>query len=448
MRAKTKIMLTISLMLAALSLAVAAEMKGTPIVPGTVHVERFIDPTMCGECHSLIFDEWKGSMHSLALEDPVYQALAKHFYKNATSDLARREGEMCIKCHAPAAFAGNLMTNPGQPFATATESKVNGIFCDYCHTVSGLKETKNTGHLIDPGESEDNMGVKRGPRGDGHSEMHGLEFSTLHTEARFCGGCHNVTHVVLETPLETTYTEWEQGPYYTGDPATTITCQDCHMRQALGTPATAKTARPDRPGKSAEDGMDRPHVWRHSIVGANTFLPGGDRPQMARERLLNAASLEVTANEDDGLVRVRVKVINDGAGHYLPTGVTELRQMWLEVVANDPNGKTVFSSGVQLKNGALPDDTVLYHMALGDANGQPTLDITTADRVLHDYRIAPGGFRLETYTFAAPTKTKKLNVAVRLRYRSLPQKVLDMLGDAAPKVEIIDMVAAKTELKL
>jgi len=48
--------------------------------------------------------------------------------------------------------------------------------------------------------------------------------------------------------------------------------------------------------------------------------------------------------------------MNIRAGHNLPTSLTNVRQMWLEVTAKDEAGKVLFSSGAVSPDGALPDD--------------------------------------------------------------------------------------------
>ena len=45
---------------------------GKPVTP-----DKFESPEICGGCHPDIHAQWKGSMHSNAFNDPVFQALWK-----------------------------------------------------------------------------------------------------------------------------------------------------------------------------------------------------------------------------------------------------------------------------------------------------------------------------------------------------------------------------------
>jgi len=171
------------------------------------------------------------------------------------------------------------------------------------------------------------------------------------------------------TKLEGTYDEWYNSPYNSPDPGKRVVCQDCHMRQAPGLPSTGMTERPDYPGKSADMGRERPHIYRHSVVGGNVFmtalLGNTEKAELARERLMHAAELEILIPESGGVLNgFTVRVKNEGAGHMLPTGVTEFRQMWLEVTVKDKKGKTAFFSGMT-DDGSLPEDTCLFNTVFG-----------------------------------------------------------------------------------
>ena len=49
--------------------------------------------------------------------------------------------------------------------------------------------------------------------------------------------------------------------------------------------------------------------------------------------------------EKGDLLKFQVNIKNTGCGHYLPTGLTELRQMWLEISVTDAEGKIVYLDG-------------------------------------------------------------------------------------------------------
>ncbi len=101
-------------------------------------------------------------------------------------------------------------------------------------------------------------------------------------------------------------------------------------------------------GKSVANGADRP-IYRHYFVGGNAnadILAGGkSHAQMAEARLKGAARLELkspakaTAGKE---VVLDVLVHNIAAGHNIPSAVTELRRMWVELQIRDAQGKVLF----------------------------------------------------------------------------------------------------------
>ena len=271
----------------------------------------------------------------------------------------------------------------------------------------------------------------------------------------FCGLCHNVSHAANNLPIEATYDEWKNSPYNTGNPETTINCQDCHMRQRPGIPATGKTERPDNPGKAADNGPDREHIWTHYFVGGNmliTKLLGSEvNSKMAEERLRNAADLEIMQDgpySTGKVSNIKVKVINSGAGHYLPTGLTEVRQMWLHVRITDAEGRVIFRSGELDSKGNIDKDAVKYYTQLGNKDGAPVLNVAKADRILYDYRIPPKGYTIEKYAFSIPPEAvSPLKVEATLKYRSASQSLARiLLGSSAPEIPVIEMTNAEERI--
>lgn len=422
-----------------------------------VREDQFISPDTCQDCHSEIYKMWQGSMHSKAFLDPMWQAATKLFFDEAVTPGELLETKACIKCHAPVGFRSYILNNPGQDYSSVSGLPTEGIFCNWCHNISDMKHIGDAGYEMTTGGGEADPSTMLGPLKDAYSNVHPTKYSELHTRSEFCGLCHNVTHAASGLPLENTYTEWKESPYNTGDPETSVHCQDCHMRQRPGVPATGSTERPDNPGLASDYGPRRDHVATHYFVGANaivTKLTGaGLNAGMAVERLKHAADLEIIKSPSyvrDGSSRFRIKVVNSGAGHYLPTGRTEMRQMWLDIKVSDAAGNILLHSGYLDKDGAIDKDAVIYHTVLGDGNGRPVLNVTKAQKVLFDNRIPPGGYAIETCDFHIPADARSpLRVEVSLNYRSISQSFADrLMGENAPKIPVIQMARAAELIQL
>jgi hypothetical protein len=387
-------------------------------------------------------------MHSKAFTDPLWRAATKLFFKEATKSGEILEMKACVKCHTPLGFRSYSISSPADDYEKLAELPAQGIFCNWCHNISEVKHLGDAGYEVEPGGGEDDPSTMLGPRKDADSPFHPTLYSELHTKSEFCGLCHNVSHAENKLPIEQTYSEWKNSPYNTGNPLTTINCQDCHMRQRPGIPSTGKTSRPDNPGTACDDGPDREHIWTHYFVGGNavvTKLLGSEKhAKMAVERLQNAADLELVNTapyRKNTLANLQVKVLNSGAGHYLPTGITEVRQMWLHVNITDSRGKILLTSGGMDEKGAIDINAVKYFTQLGNEKGEPVINPALADRILYDYRIPPKGYVIEKYAFYIPdSAVSPLTVDVTLKYRSASQPLVNtLLGDNAPVMPVINM---------
>lgn len=420
-----------------------------------VRTGQFEGPEVCGDCHSGIYEQWQGSMHSKAFTDPVWRAATKLFFKEAVTSEEILEMKACVKCHTPLGFRSYSITSPAEDYDALTNIAAQGIFCNWCHNINEVKHIGDAGYEVGPGGGEDDPSTMLGPRKNADSPYHPTKYSELHTKSEFCGLCHNVSHAANRLPIEQTYNEWKNSPYNTGKPETTIHCQDCHMRQRPGFPSTGKTSRPDNPGTAADDGPDRDHIWTHYFVGANavvTRLMGSEKhAKMAEERLKNAADLLLIPGgtyKKGYLSAVNIKVINSGAGHYLPTGITEVREMWLDVIITDARGDVLLRSGALDEKGDIDANAVKYFTQLGNEMGEPVLNVAKADRILYDHRIPPKGFVIEKYAFYIPANAvPPLKVKATLKYRSLSQPLAKtLLGKNAPVIPVIDMTGITEEI--
>ena len=390
----------------------------------------FEDPKTCSTCHRDIYNEWSKSMHANAWENKWYQPdyILAHQQTDGATDL------LCGACHAPiAARTGLLPPADGSQFDATSRQ---GISCDFCHTVSGVGQMFNMGHISAPGP------VKRGPRGDGRSLYHEVKFTEIHTKADFCGSCHMVIHPATGTHIIDTWDDWKNNEY--GKQG--IRCQDCHMTP---TPGVIK-----RPGRAALMGKRRENLAFHGFIGGSSYvqdeLGNKEQAEMSREFLRAAAEVELASKiTDDGTLELTVNVHNVGAGHKIPTGTTYIRIMWLQVEVVDSAGKLVYSSGhVDDKNHVDPD-AVFFRVLFKDAEGNLTSKSWQAHGIGYDRRIPAKGKDSETYRIPLPGNGE-YQVTSRLMYRSMTQNSLDEVfkrtGQRLPPVVSVEMAAAQTNV--
>ena len=407
-------------------------------------LDQFIDPETCGGCHDEIMAQWQGSMHNLSHKDPVYTRVAKFFRQGLTDANQIEEAESCVKCHTPVGYVTGFPQKVSDDLSQTGQIPAQGIQCDYCHVAVDITRRYNNGLVLSPGQGENDPGVKHGPFDDAEPEFHDAAFSKLHTDSKICGTCHDVKHVTFGTDLETTYTEWENSPYNSPDPEKHISCQGCHMYQRPGVPATASTLRPENPGSAAADAEQRPHIFTHNFVGANSGVPAmftaKEKSAMAVERLTHAADIFLIMMDAH---TARVVVTNTGAGHSLPTGVGDLRQVWVEVTLTDSGGTPVFQTGVPDENNELPENTVMFRTTFGDGLGNPIINLAKAKEILSDTRIPAGKSAIHLFNLKTPPP-KGHTLTARLLYRSMPQKILNQLpGPALGPLPVVEMAMVR-----
>ena len=220
------------------------------------------------------------------------------------------------------------------------------------------------------------------------------------------------------------------------------------MRQKPGFPATGSTERPDNPGQSSPLGPQRPHVFTHYVAGGNTVIPSSETTkELAEERLQNCSEIQITAPErirplQEASFKISVK--NVGAGHYLPTGLSEVRQVWLHVKVESTLGATIFESGQVDKSGSVDPKARMFNIVLADKDGNHTSNVALADHVVSDTRIPPKGTADQSYTITAPLwGLKGAVITAVLKYRSAPQSLANaLLESAASELPIIEMASA------
>ncbi|MCH9685263.1 MAG: hypothetical protein K0V04_27755 [Deltaproteobacteria bacterium] len=472
-----------------------------PTEPETL-VNPLVETVACELCHGYSnpvadmddppyspFQTWQGSLMANSARDPVFWAGV------AVADAdAPGETELCVRCHAPRAFLD------GHGDVTAVDQltldEQSGVECELCHrAVEDIAVPPgNAMYTIDDVLEPGGTNVpRRGPWDytDGVPEPpHDWMFDSYIGTSRMCGTCHDVTTeaervdddgVGLGVPFneQRTYTEWLRSDFAMPG-AGFSSCQDCHM-----------PAIPDMPGCQAHVNQFTHATGgrSHDLVGANRFMvellqaeygsAGAnqvadfffDNTLAAMDAFVtSAATLEVVGpaevDLEQGLPGIAVTVTNN-TGHKLPTGYSEGRVMWIEVLA-DYAGQRVYSSGAwDQASGQIEQDAQLrtyegiaeryadglnFHLLFNDHwvvdSRIPPLGLTPdleTDPVGDRYALLPNGtwpnFDQHSYDFgpdmmvtdATPgdTTDDELVVTVRLQYVINTTEYVEFLANNA-----------------
>lgn len=395
----------------------------------------FLEPKMCGACHPQQHAQWQHSLHALAHTEPIYD----RYFIQASRDSDGALQIYCASCHTPiGVLNGSIPFTPlpQGPEDTRLANPVEqaGISCDFCHSIEGYTEIRNANYIVD------RSNVKRGPYEDADAQgFHESAYSPLHRSAEFCAVCHVVDHPVNGIHLEMTYQEYIESGY----PEEGVLCHDCHMNRNLGNG-------PNRlPGKASILGPDRDHVADHFFVGPNIVFadePGAEElRELSLALLRKAASLEITgATLADGRLVVNIDVTNKGAGHSIPSGITELRQVWLEVIVTGPDGNTVMHAGALDDAGEIRPDTVIYTTIVKDAQGKATTKFWLTEEKHSDYRIPARTTLSETVSAPAAIGPGEYTITANLLYRSVSPSGLGEVGMPAGEVTVPVVTMAST----
>lgn len=434
----------------------------------------------CGSCHRREFMEWNSSLHAISDRDLLYDAAVQ---TNVTqTQAARRHGEekgrWCESCHNPL----GTLTGAVTPLRSVQETTAleEGVSCVVCHTASHARPQQGNGAL------QSNLDAVLHPR---HSallaaaparharDMQAAREAPLMRESALCGACHTEirpTTVAGSAPMtfQDTYEEWRRSDYARRG----VQCQHCHMA-AYPVAAIAQLQR-GAPGRVRVS---------HRMPGANHLLADPSLPATLLHALrggspvgLNrqfddaefATELQRTRDQALGLLRaaarlelqwlpapgqaatLRVGVRNVGAGHALPTGPLDQRQMWLEVQVRDERGRLLLHRGAfDARRGRVDPQAVIWSKRMFDAQGQLDLRHLLFDVQRLDYTRPPipaGAVQQIDFALPAPLPPgTRLQAQVRLWYRLAHQELLRNIEvTGAPVPEIIVPPVLMTEAAL
>ncbi len=358
----------------------------------------FPDPKTCGSCHVGIHDAWSQSLHAKSATDELYLKVKEQFVVERGEPAVR----LCAACHAPVA----LMTGEVGLYNRESASSRQGVSCSFCHSLESVNSDSG-GWLSNPARVRGYVGGNVFAVGNNLAKILLNAKPRVHQEDMFrpvlssgqvCRACHEFR--INNVLVQSTWSEYQASKFA----AQGVSCQSCHFSKSGASDAL-------EPGEVAL-GRSKPSVKWHRLLGGSTMV--APNPEANLASLKNALKLEGMFKSGS----LEVRVSNVGAAHAIPTGVADLRELWLEIRGLDVSGRTVFSSGVLDAAGGFKAGTRVFHQVLQDENGNPIVrhDIWRAKRIAVDTRISAGGSRLEVYKL--PKSVVKTQV--RLMWRDVP----------------------------
>lgn len=384
-----------------------------------------------------VVDDWRSTMMANSARDPFWRAKVSHeVLVNPGHQVALED--KCTSCHAPqgnhaAHQAGAAHYSVADMLAD--EVAMDGVACSACHQQTadsiGLKFS---GNLTIGGNDSVAYGqyfnMLTGPMND----FVGLkpEWGEHVTEGEFCASCHTL---ITETAdlngnltgnhfvEQATYHEWVNS-VYEGDGEAAKSCQSCHMPRISDFVIISDNY-------ATLDG--NPSYGLHELVGGNVFMLrllkdnivnldlranawDFDSTIARTTEMLQLKSLDITLeqfNRTNDTAYYSVWLRNK-AGHKFPSGYPS-RRAYVEFVAMDEQGDTLFKSGVLRSDYEVegqnatyephyntindPEQVQIYEQVMGDVNGDVTTVLERANEPLKDNRLAPKGFKSTHYTY-------------------------------------------------
>ena len=190
-------------------------------------------------------------------------------------------------------------------------------------------------------------------------------------------------------------------------------------------------------------------VRSHRFIGGNhahAVAAGFDeQARLIRDNLKKAVGMELRVSErqdEPGHLMVEVEIHNRASGHNFPTGVTDIKEAWIELVAL--NGEEpIFSSGLLDQDHYLDKDAHSYRKVLVDHRNLPVdlHNLMVVKGTLFERTIASGQRDLASYKVPVDSaQMASLQLVAKLRMRRANQRWNDWLfnfdGRTVPVIDI------------
>ena len=420
------------------------------------HNEDWTNSAKCKSCHTEIFNQWADSNHRhLTGTNPYYMVMENL----AGADMGQEFRQWCMGCHNPSAvttkqkksthvMVGNNM--PDVLYESGSQTLIDelkahgnsrleqGVSCITCHRITKTESKGNSSYTLDLKnrkkyafeDSNSEVGqwlseklINANPIA--HKESYTNE---IYKSSAYCASCHDEFLPDSKKEVVSTFKEWEKSSFNNPkDKSKHKSCVDCHMTYLKDNKHSPLK------GTSTTGGTIKDDIKVHYFAGSNHFLSGLKSETHEDQTIqLLRTSAEIDVDMKDGKIMVGVK--NVGAGHHLPTGVSDFRELWLDITVTDRDSQVVFSSGKLKEDGNLGSDARPFMKVFGDENLKPVgLLFWRYKKMISDTRIPSGERRVETYDVSnIKSLNYPLKAVVKLNFRIYPQWVTDAVRNAYP----------------
>lgn len=431
-------------------------------------------------------DLWGSSMMAFSSRDPYWLAQFNHELKSYPS-AKDAISDKCTRCHAPA--LNDIHRKSGEPiaFESITEGKDaiaalgrEGVTCTVCHQITDKNFGKQESFRgeFEIGQDRIIWGPHEDPlTGPMKQDVRYTPTASQHIlSSEQCATCHTVISNAFDEngkmtgpdfPEQVPYLEWKNSMF----PAAKQSCQSCHSPRTGRDGKAFTTVLSIRPGQL----KTQREVGDHGFLGANAYMlellaenrswagiyvDKGEMLDSAKKSqalLETSVALNVEGTPSEGEIVVTLK---NQVGHKFPTAYPT-RRVWIELIAKNSKGKTIFHSGKYNKYGRIvhhkklephyakiesDKETQIYESVRVNAKGKVTHSLLDSVGWKKDNRILPMGWSDEhedakwsrpvgtdkdsdfkagqdSVRYAIPTSAKE--VQVKLWYQSIPPSSID-----------------------
>jgi hypothetical protein len=386
-------------------------------------------PVSCVHC-MVAHPQWVNNAHGNAGTNPRFYSLYNGTHLTGTQvispgfklDFPGAAGN-CATCHAPAAAVRGLRSFMAADMNELQGVEAEGVFCEFCHKVGDVFLNPATGLPYSNAPGVLSMRLHRPTTGGAEQLFFGpfddvtrrVSYLEVEKKSQFCAPCHQFSF--WGTPIYESFREWLESPY----PARGIECQTCHMAPT----GVDHFVYPDQGG-----------LIRDPALIASHLQPGASDVEL----LQNTVSMTLSAQQIVDRLQVTAIITNTDAGHHVPTDFPG-RHLILTLTATDGQGEIL----IQKSGPAVPEWGGPQAGLPGKAFAKVLRDVSTGEspvvsywkqtQIASDNRIPAMESDVSVYSFALPPAAGGLvTVTAELRFRRIPQPVMDAKGWTTPDI--------------